>query len=216
MEKKTTLIIVLTIVFLSLFLYFVPIKSILSRIPIINRFYNNTSIEINTQNGKAKIWINNKEYGETPATIEDLPEGKYTVELEKIASGETFYKKQSFPIELSKNTVARIDVEIGPENILNGSVLFYTQTPNMSSNEGLITITSSAEDAKIYIDKEFVKRAPLNGINMKDNQYQVKVTATGYEDIEIPVFVRKGYHLNLKTYHFPIPVTFDNVNNTNE
>lgn len=210
-NRKTVLIIAIAIIVISVILYFLPLGKILGNIPFINTFYNNTSIEIITEKGKAAVSINDKDYGETPTTIENLPEGKYTIELRKIADDTAFYQKQIFEIELAKNTSARIDLEIGPENILNGTILYYTSVPHTSSGKGLITITSSATDAKVYIDKEYIGGAPINNLELKDNQYQVKVSAIGYEDIEIPVFVRAGYQLNLKAYHFPIPVNFDTV-----
>jgi len=212
-NRKTALIIVISIIAISIILYFLPLGKILGNIPLIKSFYNNTSIEIITEKGKAQIAINGKDYGQTPTTIENLPEGKYTIELKKIAADDSFYQKLIFDIELAKNTSARVDLEIGPENILNGTILYYTSVPHTSSGNGLITITSSATDAKVYIDKEYIGNAPISSLELKDNQYQIKVSAVGYEDIEIPVFVRAGYQLNLKTYHFPIPVNFDTVSN---
>jgi hypothetical protein len=212
-NRKTALIIAIAIVVVSIILYFLPLGDVLGNIPLIKRFYNNTSIEIIVEKGKAQIAINGKDYGQTPATIENLPEGKYTVELKKIAEDNTFYEKQIFEVELAKNTSARVDLEIGPENILNGTILYYTRVRNTQAGKGLITVTSSAPDAKLYIDKEYLGNPPVNNLELKDNQYQIKVSSTGYEDIEIPVFVRAGYQLNLKTYHFPIPINFDTVSN---
>lgn len=212
-NRKTVLIIAVAVIVLSIILYFLPLEKILSNLPLINKFYNNTTLEVITERGKAQIWVNGKDYGQTPTTIVDLPEGKYTVELKKIANDDTFYDKQSFEIELAKNTSARIDLEIGPDNVLNGTILYYTAIPKTSSKTGLLAITSSANNAKVYVDKEYLSTTPISNIELKDNQYQVKVTAQGYEDIEIPVFVRTGYQLNLKTYHFPIPVNFDSVDN---
>jgi len=212
-NRKTVLIIAIAIIAISITLYFLPLGKILSNIPLINRFYNNTSIEIITEKGKSQITINDKDYGQTPTTVENLPEGKYTIELKKIADDNTFYQKQIFEVELAKNTSARIDLEIGPENILNGTILYYSSVPNTTSGKGIVSITSSAVDAKVYIDKEYIGSAPVSNLTLNDNQYQIKVSAIGYEDIEIPVFVRAGYQLNLKTYHFPIPVNFDTVSN---
>jgi len=212
-NRKTALIIAIAVIAISIILYFLPLGEILGNIPLIKSFYNNTSIEIITEKGKAQVVINNKDYGQTPTTIENLPEGKYTVELKKIAEDNTFYQKQIFEIELAKNTSARVDLEIGPENILNGTILYYTSVPHTAPGKGLVTITSSATDAKVYIDKEYIGTSPVTNLELKDYQYQIKVSAIGYEDIEIPVFVRAGYQLNLKTYHFPIPVNFDTVNN---
>lgn len=212
-NRKTVLIIAMAIISVSIILYFLPLGKILGSIPFVKMFYNNTSIEIITEKGKAQVAINGKAYGQTPTTVESLPEGKYTIELKKIADDNTFYEKQTFEIELAKNTSARIDLEIGPSSILNGTILYYSPVPHTSSGKGLITIISSAVDAKVYIDKEYVGSSPISNLELSDNQYQIKVSAQGYEDIEIPVFVRAGYQLNLKTYHFPIPINFDTVNN---
>lgn len=212
-NRKTVLIIAIAIIVLSIILYFLPLGKLLANLPLLNKFYNNTTLEVITERGKAQVWVNGKDYGQTPTTIEDLPEGKYTVELKKIADDNTFYEKQSFEIELAKNTSARIDLEIGPSNVLNGTILYYTSIPKTTANTGLLAITSSVSGAKVYVDKEYLSTTPISNVQLKDSQYQIKVTAQGYEDVEIPVFVRAGYQLNLKTYHFPIPVNFDSVDN---
>lgn len=213
--SKIIIIIIALIILSSILLYFLPINSIIGRLPFLNRFYNNTTLEIVTKRGKAKIWINGKDYGETPATIENLPEGAYLVELEKITGEKAFYEKQSLPIELTRNTTARIDIEIGPDNILHGIILYYTPV-RTSSGEGFLTVISNIEDAKVFLDKEFLKISPISNLNLRENQYQVKVTATGYEEIDVPVLVRNNYSLNLKTYHFPIPVNLDLQEETDE
>ncbi len=210
-NRKTVLIIVITILVVSVILYFLPLGKILGNIPLLNMFYNNTSMEIIVEKGKAQVQINDKDYGQTPVTVENLKEGKYTVELSKISGDDTFYENQTFEVEISKNTSARIDIEIGPDNILNGTILYYTEAANTQKGKGLITITSSVDEAKVYVDKEYLGTSPITNLELADNQYQIKVSAQGYEDVEIPVFVRSGYLLNLKTYHFPIPVNFDTV-----
>ena len=215
-NHKTAIIIVGSVILLSILFYFIPINSIIGSLPIIKRFYNNTTLEIVLQNGKAKIWINGKEYGETPQEIEDLKEGEYIIELEKIASGETFYKKQTFKIPLYKNTSSRIDLGIGPEDILHGSIIYYSPEPKISNSEGFLTATSNADNAKLYVDGEYLENLPITEVKLQENQYQVKISALGYEDVEIPLIIRKGYLLNLKAFNFPIPVNFDNVEDTNE
>ncbi len=211
-SAKTAIIVIVSILLLSVLLYFFSPGKIIGNLPFLNRFYNNTTIEIITQRGKAKVWINQKEYGETPLTIEDLPEGNYQIELQKITTEDAFYEKHTFNIELSKNTSARIDIEIGPNKLLHGTILYYTQA-RTSSKTGYITITGNTGESKIYIDSEFRKNSPLTNLELNDGQYQVKVESEGYETIEIPIFVRQGYQLNLKTYQFPIPISLDLVNN---
>lgn len=213
-SKKTVLIIV-AVLLLSVLLYFLPINKIIGRLPLINRFYNNTSIEILVKKGKAKVWIDGNDYGETPVSLENLPEGKYLVELEKIADKGTFYKKQSFNVDLVRNTSARIDLEIGPEDILHGIILYYTPISS-SSQKGFLAVSSDVEGAKVFVDQDFVKGSPVTNLSLRESQYDIKVVAEGYEDIEVPVLVRNNYVLNLKTYHFPIPVIFDTLDTNNE
>ena len=214
-KSKTALIIIVSVIAVSILLYFLPLNQLIGQLPIINQFYNNTTLEITTKKGVAKIWIDGKDYGETPSTIENLPEGSYLVELEKIEDKESFYNKYSFQIDLTRNTSARVDLEIGPDNLIQGTILYYTPAKT-SSSDGFLTVTSNIEGAKVFVDKEFLKVTPITNLNLKENQYQIKITSPGYEDVEIPVLVRKNYYLNLKTYHFPIPVTFDTLENTNE
>jgi hypothetical protein len=210
-KNKTALIILVSVISLSVLLYFLPINRLIGTLPLINRFYNNTTLEILTKRGKAKIWIEGKDYGETPATIENLPEGTYLVELERIEEGDSsFYKKQSLQIELTRNTSARIDLEIGPDNLLHGIILYYTPV-RTSSQEGFLTVISNVDEGRVFLDGEFLKISPITNLALKENQYNVKVTATGYEDVEVPILIRDNYALNLKTFHFPIPVRFDSL-----
>lgn len=210
-KNKTALIILVSVIALSVLLYFLPINRLIGTLPLINRFYNNTTVEILTKRGKAKIWIEGKDYGETPATIENLPEGTYLVELERIEEGDSsFYKKQSLQIELTRNTSARIDLEIGPDNLLHGIILYYTPV-RTSSQEGFLTVISNVDEGRVFLDGEFLKVSPITNLALKENQYNVKVTATGYEDVEVPILIRDNYALNLKTFHFPIPIRFDSL-----
>lgn len=207
---KTAIIIIALITVLSILLYFFPPKQIVGRLPFLNRFYNNTTIEIITQKGKARVWIDDKDQGETPITASDLPEGTYLVEMEKIAPENSFYKKHSFNIELSKNTTARVDMEIGPEDLLHGTILYYTPTKT-SNKKGYLVVTTNVQDSKVSINGEFMKRGSLTNLELGDSEYQVKVEAEGYQEIQIPVFVREGYQLNLKVYQFPIPLGSDTL-----
>lgn len=214
-NHKTALIIIVFVIVLSVLLYFLPVNRLIGSLPFVKSFYNNTTLEIVTKRGIAKIWVNGKDYGETPNTIENLPEGTYLVELERVEEEKSFYKKQSFQIELTRNTSARIDLEIGPDGILQGTIIYYTPV-RTSSNDGFLTVISNVEGAKIFLDKAFLKTTPITNLSLKENQYDVKVTAPGHEEIEVPVLIRNNYSLNLKTFHFPVPVSFDTLNNVNE
>jgi len=211
---KTAIIVVAIIILFSILFYLFPPKKYIGRLPFLNRFYNNTTIEIVTQRGKAKVWIDGKDQGETPVTIEDLPEGKYLIEIEKIAPQEAFYKKHSFNIELSKNTSARVDIEIGPENLLHGTILYYSPIKT-NPNKGFFTITTTTNESKIYIDNSFVNRSELTNIELTKGEHKIKIESEGYQEIELPVFIREDFQLNLRVYQLPIPISLDILTNEN-
>lgn len=207
-KLKTAILIFLSVLFFSTLFFFFPPKKLIGQLPFLNRFYNNTSLEIVTQRGKAKIWINEKDYGETPVTVQDLPEGDYLVEMEKIAPEDAFYKKHSFNIELTKNTTARMDIEIGPEDLLHGSILYYSPMKT-SPDKGYLTVTCSTNDSKIYVNGEFTNRASLTNIELEKGEQKIKVENEGYIGIELPVNIRENYQLNLKIYQLPIPISLE-------
>jgi len=208
-RTKTALIITVSVLVLSLIFYFVPFNTILGRIPFIKEAYNNTTLSINLKNGDANVSINGKDYGQTPLEIKDLSSGEYTVVLSKIVDSESFYEDHSFDIYLAQNTEARIDIEIGPNSLLHGVILYYSSIPKGSENTGLLTITSSPLDTKISLDGEFLSNSPLSGYLLTKGQYTIKMSKTGYEEVEAPVIVREGYHLNVKGFLFPIPLTLE-------
>ena len=211
-KNKIALITIVLILAISILLYFLPINRLIGKLPFINRFYNNTTLEISTKAGVAKVWIDSKDYGETPTNIEDLPEGSYLIELQKVAEEDTFYKKQSFQIELTRNTSARIDLEIGPEDLLQGAILYYTPI-RTTSDEGFLTVISNVEDSRVFLDGDFLKVSPITNLELRESQYKIKVLAPGHEEVEVPVLLRNNYVLNLKTFHFPIPVKFEATEN---
>jgi hypothetical protein len=48
---------------------------------------------------------------------------------------------------------------------------------------------------------------------MTAKEYNLQITADGYESLDIPILIEEGYLLNVKTYLFPIPIIFDTVDN---
>ena len=215
-RPKTTLIITVSILVLSLIFYFVPFDTLLGKIPFVKEIYNNTTLSINLKNGDADVKINDKSYGKTPLVINNLVNGEYTIVLSKISESEVFYKDHSFDIYLAQNTEARIDIEIGPNSLLQGVVLYYTAIPKGSGNTGLVTITSSPLGSKILLDGELLSNTPLSGYLLTKGQYTIKMSKTGYEELETPIIIREGYHLNVKGFLFPVPLTLETAINESE
>jgi len=206
---KSALIIIFLVLALSLFFFFIPLDGIIKRLPIIKSFYQNTSLEVTTPNGKSTVKINGKEYGETPANIQNLVSGEYEIELSRSSDIVGFYKPHIFNIQLTKNSTSRINIEIGPGDNLHGVVIYYTQDNTGDSGKGKITLTSNAPDTRIYINDEFLKNTPATNIELVSKEYNIKLKSNGFEDLEVPIIVREGYTLNIKGYMFPTPVSFE-------
>lgn len=209
-KSKTAIIITLLIIVLSVFFFFFPLNEIAKNLPIVKVFYRNTVLEITSPNGKAVVKIEGKEYGNTPANITELVAGKYQIELERESSSENFYKPHIFNIELTKNSTSRINVEIGPDESLHGFILYYTQDNTAGIKKGKLTLTSSTQNTKVYIDDEYLEVTPITNHVLDKGEYTIKMETDGYESLEFPVVISEGFVLNIKGYQFPIPVSFEN------
>ena len=211
-KSKSAIIVISLVVLLSVFFFFVPLKDLTKNIPILKGFYQNTTLEITTPNGKAEVKIGGKEYGETPVNIKNLVAGKYEVELTR-TDDTGFYKSHIFNIELTKNSTSRINIEIGPDDNLHGAILYYTDDNTIEKGKGNITVTSNSENAKVYINKELLYSTPITNISINKGEYTLKLESPNYEELEFPIVIREGSVLNIKGYQFPIPVSFEEESN---
>ena len=210
---KTVLIVILAIIVTSILIYFLPVDGIINKIPLVNRLYKNTILEVITINGKATVYIDGEEYGETPLTINDLTPGEYNIELDKISDSEEFYQTESFNVILTKNTTSRIELEIGPAGVLHGAILYYTAQNNLDKNQGELSILCDIDDSKAYLDGEYVKKTPIIAKLLTAKEYELEVSADNYDTLTIPILIEDGYLLNVKAYLFPIPITFETTGN---
>ena len=210
---KTVLIVIFSIIAISIIIYFLPNVNIFSRLPFSQRFLRNTTLEIVAINGKANVSIDGEDYGDTPLSINDLNPGDYNVTLERISDTENFYEPETLNIKITKNTTSRIEIEIGPAGIIHGAILYYTEQKSLDNNSGLLTVLSDIENSKVFLEGEYVKETPIVARSFDAKEYDLEVVADGYETLEIPIVVEEGYLLNIKSYLFPIPITFENSDN---
>lgn len=208
-KSKTALIIVALIVIFSILFFFFPLDEIAKNLPLVKVFYRNTVLEITSPNGKALVKVDGKEYGSTPTSITNLVAGEYEVEMVRESPSEGFYKPHIFNIWLTKNSISRINIEIGPDDNLHGFELYNTQDNTTGPNKGKLTITSNAQDTKVYIDGEYIDKAPITNHILNKGEYTIKMETEGYEDLEFPIVISEGHILHIKGHQFPIPVSFD-------
>lgn len=185
--------------------------SLLSRFSIFEDLYKNTSLTITSRKSVNIVSIDGKEYGETPLEIEDLVEGQHEVTLERKVEGDDlqFYEPVKIYLDLQTNTEAIVDVEIGPNGILSGYTLYYTPSPGNNPETGYLTVSSYPEHSSVSINEEKALEGPIEIMELTAKEYNVKISATGYESIEIPIIIREGFNLNLDVNLFPIPINLE-------
>jgi len=211
---KTAKIIILSIfvvLAISFAIYFIPFRDIFARIPYINSLYNNTSLTVSSKNGVANVKINDKEYGKTPLEIKDLVPGEYTITMNRITESDSFYQEKKLSIDISNDTEAIVDIEIGPNDVTHGYYLYYKPAPRVG-NKGYLTINSHIGEVDIFLDEDFLNKSPINTQILTAKEYKLKVTKTGYETLEIPIIIRDGYNLNCNIYLMRKPINIEIVN----
>lgn len=200
---KITLI-ALAFLTLGLLLHF----DVFSRLPLFRGFYENAVLTVNTRRSPANVYINGVDYGQTPTSIPNLSEGGHTVELERITENPETYPKQSFYIELYRNTEAVIDVEIAPNNFKSGHILFYLPTPTTFEGKGIMSLRSDKTNYEVFVDGTKISSGDVLSHPLEPGEYQIKVESQGYESLEFPVIIRENYNLNIRVYLLPIPISF--------
>ncbi len=201
------ILIILVFLLLGLSLHYGIFEKIVERTPLVKNIYQNSLLSVNTRRGIANIFLNEVDYGQTPQTITNLSEGEYLVELEKV-SETTIYPKESFYIELHRNTEAVVDIEIAPEGFKSGHILYYSPMPKALSKDGALTLRSDIENYEVFIDDSKVDSEDILSYQLDPNEYDIKVVAKGYESLEFPIIIREGYNLNIRVYLLPIPIAF--------
>lgn len=209
-KLRTAIIIVVAILAFTVGIFFLPTDRILSNIPYLNQFYNNTTVTITSRKGKVEVFLKDKSYGETPVTISDLENGNYTFKLVRKSDISDVYDERYIDIDLERNTEAIIDLEVGPENMTSGYILYYTNSP-IKNDKGYISINSQPSDTSVYLDGDFTSRTPINALLANPKSYTIKLTKSGYEDLEFPAIVREGYNLNIRAFLFPIPIDINQI-----
>jgi len=207
-----TILIILTLILINVLIFFVSPKEIINQLPFLDKFNNNTSLFIKTQNGKLSVEIDDKDNGETPLELTKLTSGQHKIKLTRISSQEeVFYQPATFLIDLVNNTEAVINIEIGPSGTNIGYILQYSTSP-FGDNRSYLTIESNTK-SKTTLDGLSFGETPTKITEIAEDEHTLLITANGYEDLEIPIVGAKGFNLSVQAYLYPIPINlkFNNI-----
>lgn len=115
----------------------------------------------------AEIFLNGKNYGNTPQIVRELLIGNYELELRKVGFGAM--KRQ-------------VEVREGETIELNETL----------SSNGSISITSNIEGAEVFIDGTYKGMAPITLTDLTPATYMYELKKSGYETAKGYAYVEAG------------------------
>jgi len=117
---------------------------------------------------KAKIYVNDRYYGETPEQIR-LKRGKHIIRLEKDS-----YRPHYEPVNIRHNQRTNIRADLKP-----------------FQRFGTLEITSHPDGAKVMINDEYYERTPMK-TKLRSGVYTVTLNKRGYQPLVRKVRIRRG------------------------
>lgn len=153
----------------------------------------NSALTVNSTGGKAEVYLDDEKIGETPFSTENLSPGDYSLEVKRVTEKDDFYTTITKQVHIESNTRTLLEVEIGPSlQFSSYSLIYFRQN---ESDETSLYIDTAIENATVTIDGDSYTTSPVILEDVSPKEYNLKVSATGYEDQEISIIARKGYTL---------------------
>ena len=206
MKKLIPLLIITALIVLAVIAPWQNIKDLIMRTAGISHS-SQASISITSKVGQAKVFLNEKDYGETPFEKNDLKPGKYKIRLEKVSNQVDFYNTFERTIEVEKGTQVVIDWEIGPsEEFSSGEIYFFKERLTTTEANSTVSIMSYPEDANIHFDGARQVGTPIVINDVKEGGHKIKTSKDGYIEEELDVVCKSGYDLFVEVRLFPVPV----------
>lgn len=146
--------------------------------------------------GKAKIYVNDKEIGETPLENFVVKKGNNKVKLE--SDGKTYETTISF-LAGSPTLVKR---DLGTDEVFSGGLdLWYEKSASANS----LSVISEPSEAVVFIDGTEAGKTPFSTDKLSAGSYDVRLEKEGYEPQSGRLNILKDQKLNASFKLFPLP-----------
>jgi hypothetical protein len=146
--------------------------------------------------GKAKVFVNDKEVGETPLENFVVKKGNNKVKL--VSDGTTYETTISFMAGLP--TLVKRDLGVD-EVFSSGLDLWYEK----SSSANTLSVISQPSDAMVFIDGTEASKTPFSTDKLSAGSYDVRLEKEGYEPQNERLNVVKGQKIVVSFKLFPMP-----------
>ena len=169
--------------------------------------FGKTALQVAVQYGKARVYMNDKDYGDAPVYSEGMLDNRLKI---KINGDHNEYVTE---IQPARGTIAIVNRDIGvSDTFSSGQNLWMLK--NIGSNEAFVNVIAPKDEGvTIYADDVEIGKSPLKFSEkdiLKQNEnhkYTFRFKKDGYEEQKITATLALGYQLNIKVDLFlnPIP-----------
>lgn len=147
---------------------------------------NSSVLQVETPGVKAKVYLDDKEIGETPFLGKKLPLGEHKLvlesEIKNLSSKKVAFSKT---IILVSATLTFVNYNFGPEEIFSSGDIRSKRT-----GEGILVITHPLK-AKVYLNGHEVGTGPLH-LSSSSGIHKILVSKEGYFSRELDIDVERG------------------------
>lgn len=146
--------------------------------------------------GKAKVYVNDKEVGETP--LENFLVKKGTNKVKLQADGASYETNISF-LGGSPTLVKR---DVGTDEVFSSGLdLWYEKSGSTNS----LSVISQPSEAVVFVDGTETGKTPFSTDKLTAGSYDVRLEKEGYEPQSGRLNIVKGQKLNAAFKLFPMP-----------
>jgi hypothetical protein len=146
-----------------------------------------------SSNPPAIIFLDEKEMGTTPQELKDLKPGEKTLKLVPQSTATTYFPWET-KIKLINGMVAVVNRDFGEtESASAGEVMTLEKIADKKSAS--LAVISIPDSAVITLNNETRGFTPVNLDGLAAGNYEVRVSANGYQERMVRVKLDEGYKL---------------------
>lgn len=145
------------------------------------------SLQVLSSSSRARVYLSDKLVGETDYRDSHRP-GTYPLRVESATGSAKPWQGQ---VRISSSALTVVDRDLGPSAEFSSGVVLA-----LSQGSG-VSVTSTPEGAKVYLDGTEVGQTPVARPSPSPGTHQLKVEYTGYLPREVEINVTTGWKLDV-------------------
>jgi len=163
----------------------------------LNNIAGEAAIAVNSAQGTANVFVNDKLLGTTPYFSNVIKSGNVEISIRN--NDRTF----NVNLNLSPNTETIINRELGPNRDFGaGDTVWVERT----KEDPAISIISDPVGALVKIDGEVKGETPITINNVKVGEHDLEISKDGYETRTLRPDIKEGIKLNVDSKFFIKPI----------